>query len=250
MARQGRNPVTAPRGPSANIVLTIAIVALAVAVIGGILVIDRTSSAADDQGSIPEQLLATPGRNTVSEADRGDGEDEVTIVEFLDYQCPACAAYYGNVTKALEADYAGQVTFVTRNFPLEAHPLARQAAHAAEAAAKQGRYREMYHQLYDNYRQWALTPDDGQLSADEERASTLFDSYATAIGLDLDLFHRDASSAAVRERIDADLAAGTKVGVNSTPTIFVNGERFQPGGDRFTDVDRELRAMVDEALGR
>jgi protein-disulfide isomerase len=248
MARKSR--IAPPRRPSANLIATLAILVLAVVVIGGVLLFNRSDDAGDNGGgapaTIPAELRAKPDSNTLTEA--ADGK--VTVVEFLDYQCPACAAYYANVTKQLEADYAGKITFVTRNFPLSMHPLARQAAQAAEAAALQGKYREMYHQLYDNYEQWAVAPGGKEVSDDAARATEFFDTFATAIGLDLDRFHTDMASAAVKARIDADVAAGEKLGVSSTPTIFVNGAEFEPQGDTFGDVDKQLRAKIDEALGR
>jgi protein-disulfide isomerase len=250
MARKTRSRIAAPRRPSANVIATVGVVVLAVVVIGAVLLFNRSddgeaSGGGGGTGAIPGELRAGPDSNTLSKAE----DDKVTIVEFLDYQCPACAAYYENVTKKLETDYAGKVTFVTRNFPLSMHPLAQQSARAAEAAAAQGKYAEMYHQLYDNYRQWALTPDGQEASSDAQRATTMFDTYATAIGLDLNRFHTDMASPAVQERIDADVAAGEKVGVDSTPTIFVNGTKFSPSGDSFADVDRQLRDVVDKALG-
>lgn len=248
MTRKSRSRIAPPRGPSANVIATVVVVVLAVAVVGGILLFDRSDDSGGEgtgSGSVPAELRAGPDSNTVIETEGA----KVTVVEFLDYQCPACAAYYGNVTRKLETDYAGRITFVTRNFPLAMHPLARQAAEAAEAAAAQGKYREMYHQLYDNFEQWAATPDGQRVSDDARRAATLFDSYATAIGIDLDRFHTDIASAAVKERIDADVAAGERVGVSSTPTIFVNGTKFEPQGESFADVDHELRDLIDEALG-
>lgn len=249
MARKSR--IAPPRRPSANLIATLAILVLAVVVIGGVLLLNRSDDTGDNgntgtPATIPAELKAGPDSNTLTEA--ADGK--VTVVEFLDFQCPACAAYYANVTKQLEADYAGKITFVTRNFPLSMHPLARQAAQAAEAAAMQGKYREMYHQLYDNYEKWAVAPGGQEVSDDAARATEFFDTFATAIGLDLDRFHTDMASAAVKERIDADVAAGEKLGVSSTPTIFVNGARFEPQGDTFGDVDEQLRAKIDEAPGR
>lgn len=250
MARKSR--IAPPRRPSANLIATLAIVVLAVVVIGGVLLFNRSDDTGDNGNSggapatIPAELRAGPDSNTLTKA--ADGK--VTVVEFLDYQCPACAAYYANVTKKLEADYADKITFVTRDFPLSIHPLARQAAQAAEAAAVQGKYREMYHQLYDNYEQWAVAPGGQEVSDDAARATEFFDTYATAIGLDLDRFHTDMASAAVKQRIDADVAAGEKLGVTSTPTIFVNGAKFEPQGDTFGDVDSQLRDKIDEALGR
>ncbi len=245
MSRQRRNGTSVRRGLSPNVIITITIVVVAVVVIGGALLLSRSGDAAPGSADIAAELRNGPDRNTVLEA----GDQRVTIVEFLDYQCPACAAYYANITKRLETDYAGRITFVTRNFPLDVHPLAVTAARVAEAAAKQGRYREMYHALYDHYRDWAVDPDGRQVSDDQARAATAFDQYATTIGLDIDRFHDDMSAADVQHRIDEDLAAGQKSGVRSTPTIFVNGERFEPSGDQFADVDRQLRDLVTDGLG-
>ena len=249
MARKTRSRIAPPRGPSVNLIATIGIVVLAVVVIGAVLLFNRSGDTADDTGggpaTIPSELRASPDSNKLSESEG----DKVTVVEFLDYQCPACAAYYENVIKKLETDYDGRITFVTRNFPLSMHPLAQQAARAAEAAAAQGKYTEMYHQLYDNYKQWAVAPDGQEVSNDEQRATTLFDTYATAIGLDLNRFHTDMASPEIQQRIDTDMAAGEKVGVSSTPTIYVNGTKFDPQGDSFADVDGQLRDMIDKALG-
>lgn len=250
MSRKPRSRIAPPRRPSVNVIATAAVVVLAVVVVGAVLLLNRSddnggSGTDTSTGNIPSELRPGPDSNTLTKADDG----KVTIVEFLDYQCPACAAYYSNVTKKLETDYEGRITFVTRNFPLSMHPLAQQSARAAEAAAAQGKYAEMYHQLYDNYDQWAVAPGGQEVSSDEQKAATLFDSYATAIGLDLDRFHTDMASPAVQQRIDADMAAGEKLGVSSTPTIFVNGQKFEPQGDTFGDVDRQLRDLVDKALG-
>lgn len=250
MARKTRSSVTARRGLSANVIITISIVVVAAVVIGGVLLFNRSdedNSGGGGGGPIPTELRVQSDSNVLTEAD-GAAEGKVTIVEFLDYQCPACAAYYTNVTKQLEADYAGRITFVTRNFPLDSHPLAQQAARAAEAAALQGHYKEMYHQLYDNYEQWAVSEDGQQVSDDAQRATTLFEGYATTIGLDLAQYKAALTDPSVQERIDADAAAGRDVGVDSTPTFFVNGEKFEPTGDQFSDVANQLRDQIDEAL--
>lgn len=251
MARKSRSSVTSPRGLSANVIITIAIVVVAAVVIGGVLLFYRSeednSGGGGGGGAIPTELRVQADSNLLTEAE-GAADGKVTIVEFLDYQCPACAAYYANVTKDLEADYAGRITFVTRNFPLDSHPLAQQAARAAEAAALQGRYKEMYHQLYDNYEQWAVSEDGQQVSDDAQRATTLFEGYATTIGLDIAQYQAALTAPSVQERIDADAAAGTEVGVDSTPTFFVNGEKFEPEGDQFSDVANQLRDQIDAAL--
>ncbi|MCE6995273.1 DsbA family protein [Saccharothrix sp. S26] len=236
--QKNRNILAARRGPSLNVILTGAVVLVAVLVIGGVLVFNRS----DEDGTASNAALFPAGAHTLSKVEG----DKVTLVEFLDFQCPACSSYYTNITKKLEQDYRGRITFVARNFPLEMHPLAVPAARAAEAAGKQGKYAEMYHALYDNFDQWAV---EGQsTSSDVRRATAEFEEYATAAGLDLERFRTDMASQEVQSIIDRDVTDGTEAGVNSTPTFFLDGERFQPTGRTVADIDRELRARIDAAL--
>lgn len=233
-------------------IVAIAIVLVAAVALAGVLLFDRgetENNAENDRrggGHANAETLRRPGSNTVLEA----SDNKVTVVEFLDYQCPACAGYYLNITKKLEEDYAGRITFVTRNFPLDMHPLAVPAAKAAEAAAEQGKYREYYHALYDSYQSWAANEDGTRVGDDRKKAREHFDEIATEIGLDLDRFHRDMESKEVRQRIERDQADGRKLGVSGTPTIFVNGEQFTPEGETFPEVDEQLRSMIDEELDR
>ncbi|MCA1670750.1 MAG: DsbA family protein [Actinobacteria bacterium] len=238
-------------GPSTNIILTVIVVLVAMTVIGGVLLFsgsnnDRGDNQGADAAAVPAEQLRAPDSHTLTEAPDG----KATVVEFLDYQCPACAAYYENVTKQVEQDYDGRITFVTRNFPLEMHPLAMPAAQAAEAAALQGSYQQMYHALYDNWTSWALTSDGQSMSNDEQRARTQFDQFAQQIGLDLDQFHRDMASQQVTDRINQDKTAGEQAGVQGTPTIFVNGTKFEPTGETFPEVADQLRGQLDQELNR
>lgn len=234
---------------STNVVLTLLVAVFAVVVVGAVLLFNRGGTAAAGRfgpagGTVAAEVLRQPDSHTVARA--ADGK--VTVVEFLDYQCPACAGYYRNITNTLERDYAGRITFVTRNFPLEMHPLAVPAARAAEAAAAQGRYREMYHALYDSYPSWALAPDGNQVSADAAHAQTRFDELARQLGLDLDRFHLDSNSDATGQRIERDRADGTTAGVSGTPTIFVNGAEFNADGDSWAGIDQQLRTRIDRGL--
>lgn len=249
---RSKNPVKARQGLSLNVVMTIAVVVVAVLVVGGIMLFGGSDDTAGGDagdgggggGGVPAAVLAPEGSHELTSA--ADGK--VTIVEFLDYQCPACAGYFANVTSKLEKDYAGRVTFVVRNYPLDSHPLAVPAARAAEAAAEQGKFSEMYHLLYENYQEWAVAPDGQQLSDDTARAGQLFLGYAERLGLDTAKFTADLDSPAVQARIDKDSADGRTAGVSGTPTIFVNGWKFEATGETFADVDRQLRELVDREL--
>ena len=238
-ASKSRNSVTARRGLSLNVVLTAVVVVVAAVVIGLVLVAGRS-----DGGGSTNETLRPSGSHTLSQV----AGDKVTLVEFLDFQCPACASFYTGITKKLEEDYEGRFTFVPRNFPLSSHALAVPAARAAEAGGKQGKYAEMYHALYDNYESWALEADGQSTSDDLARATAKFEEFATAAGLDLARFRADVASPEVQAIIDQGMADGRKLNVTSTPTFFVNGEKFTPQGDTVADIDRELRARIDAEL--
>lgn len=228
--------------PSANVLLTIGVVVVAIVVLGGVLLTGKDDPLASS--TVPSDVLVNENSHRLTDA----GDDAVTVVEFLDFQCPACAGYYANVTKEVERDYGDRITFVVRNFPLDSHPLAMLAAKAAEAADRQGEYEAMYHSLYDNYERWALT--DGDISDDTARARAAFDTFAKEIGLDLKRFHADMASDAVADRIAADRADGERAEVTGTPALFINGHLFSPSGDTFGEVERQFRNQLDAELAK
>lgn len=149
----------------------------------------------------------------VSGQDHGTGPTDalVTLVEYGDYECPACGDAYG-IIQEVQRRLSGRVLVVFRNFPLsDAHPHARLAAQAAEASARQARFWEMHDLLYEN--QQALEPTD-------------LLGYAGTLGLELELFEQDLVGPEVAERLRADFLSGVRSGVNGTPTFFINGHRY------------------------
>lgn len=145
----------------------------------------------------------------------GGNNPKVTLVEFADFQCPACGAYYPLVER-LHTDFPNDLQIVYKYFPLRTiHFQAQDAAQAAEAASNQGKFWEMYNQLYSTQNDWANTT-----------GLTPFDTYATKIGLDMTKFHADISSQAVKDRIEKDVDYGNSIGINGTPTFYVNGKKI------------------------
>ncbi len=222
---KSKNPVTQRSGASTNIILTVIVLVVAAAVIGGVLYFGGSNKPqANPDDPKTAELISPPGSNKVSESP----DDKVTLTEFIDYQCPACNKQYQQLTKGLEEKYQGKIDFVIRNFPVPSqHPLAEPAAKATEAAAAQGKFAEMYHALNDNYKQWA---GDGatMVFQDKQKARQQFDGYAQQIGLDLNRFHQDFNSPQVQQKIQKDMADGEQAGVTGTPTMFLNGKKFQP----------------------
>jgi protein-disulfide isomerase len=142
---------------------------------------------------------------------RGLADAAVTVLEYGDYECPYCRGAARDVHTLLD-HYPDRVRFVFRNFPIpQIHPHAVQAAEAAEAAASQGMFWEMYGLLL-------------QTSSHLDTDSLV--SYAGLLGLDVARFRSDLASHAYAARIEGDMQEGIRNGVNATPKFYVNGERI------------------------
>ncbi|GEM_PF-110606 len=156
--------------------------------------------------------------NTVSDADwvHGNPVSSVTLVEYADFQCPACAQYHPMV-KALEQEFGGDVQFIFRHFPLtRIHPNAVDAGKAAEAAGQQGKFWEMRDILFERQTEWSPKP----------RPQATFIGYAQELGLDVGRFEDDMDRDDIEDKIDAHAQSGFASGVNATPTFFLNGEKM------------------------
>ena len=157
--------------------------------------------------------MSTFLKNTVATRDHilGNKTALLELVEYGDYQCSSCGESYLAVKEVLR-ELGKNIVFIFRTFPLtEIHPNAFDAALAAEAAALQNKFWEMYNLLFQN--QAYLGDED------------LF-SYARTIGLDMDRFGQDIQSQELTSKIEADMAGGIQNGVNGTPSFFINGEKF------------------------
>ena len=164
--------------------------------------------------------------NTAGEPARGDVNAPVTVVEFTDFQCPACAAMQPVLEQVLPT-YGNKVRLVVRNYPLAKHLNARKAAEAANAANSQGKFFEYTALLFK--RQNAL--DVPSLK-----------KYASEVGLDRTRFDAELDKGIHAADVRHDLSEGEINGVDSTPTIFINGLKL------FDLTPEGLRAAIDKAL--
>lgn len=145
---------------------------------------------------------------------KGNAEAEVTLVEYSDFQCPACKAAYPAI-KALSEQYGDRVAIGYRHFPLRAiHPNAQLAAQAAVAASNQGKFWEMHDELFNTQSSWANV----------KNPTNLFENMAEKIGLDSEQFKKDLTAKATEEKVNVDYASGSASGVGGTPTFFLNGK--------------------------
>ncbi len=159
---------------------------------------------------------------------------KVNLVEFGDFQCPACAAAFPIVEKLLDLYKDNpQVNFVFRNFPLSQHQYALLTAEAAEAAGAQGKYWEMYKLIYEGQDTWANSKD----------SLSILVGYATQLNLDVNRFKIEVQANTYSSVITQDQQAGLALGVNSTPTFFLNGIRIK-GVQNLND----FKSRIDTAL--
>jgi protein-disulfide isomerase len=163
---------------------------------------------------------------------KGAQNTKVTIVEFSDFQCPACKAYFPIVEEVLKA-YPNDVRLVYKHFPLRTiHFRAEDAAFASEAASNQGKFWEMYSKLFDNQDTWV-----------KESGTASFEKYAGELGLDVAKFKADFDSSAVKEKVRAAEKFGVDLGINSTPSFYVNEKKIENP----QSLD-EFKAVIDQAI--
>ncbi len=174
----------------------------------------------------------------VKESDHkvGAGNKKVTVIEYGDFECPACGGFYPIMEQARE-EYKDDITFVFRHFPLiSSHKNAQAAARAAEAAASQGKFFEMYNQLYSTQQDWSSISN----------VQTTFDGFAQQLGLDMAKYKLDFASEEINNRIAADFESGKKIGVSGTPAIYINGKAISNPGS-YTVFKQALDAAIAEA---
>lgn len=206
------------------------IVVLAIALYAGI-----SSQGVQSAGSTFN--ATTAAAITSDDHTKGPANATVTLIEYGDFQCPACGAYEPLVEQ-LEATYNGRVEFVFRNFPLtQIHQDAMISAEAAEAANLQGKYWEMHDLLYKNQSTWSA------VSADQV-VSKYFNGYAQTLGLNVAKFDSDIASSAIQARVQRDIDSGNAAQIDHTPTFFLNLTQIQNP----TSI-QQFESVLDTALG-
>ncbi|MCL4363862.1 DsbA family protein [Patescibacteria group bacterium] len=190
--------------------------------------IDKTSTLSQDQ----QKLLEVVDDDYL----KGNKEAKVTIVEYLDFECEACGAYYPLV-KSLMSEFGQDIRFVTRYFPLPGHKNSMPAALAVEAAAKQGKYWEMHDLLFTEQRSWGE-----KKSADPK----IFEEYAKKLGLNMAQYDKDVNSKEAKARVERDKNAGNQLGIFLEPTFFVNGSKI-PNPKGLEDFKTFIKAELQKS---
>ena len=219
-------------------------------IVGFIVLVTAAVIIAGARGSSPSLVLPAEHSSrrplcAINSADwtEGNPNAKVSLIEYGDFECPACGAYFPVVMQQLYAQNSSTVLFVFRNFPLYTiHPFAQIGAQAAEAAGLEGgatKYWAMHDLLYTDQTQWStdtsLTPADV--------VSKYFDGYATSIGLDVDKFNADVGSTAVLNKIQNDVNSGNAAQIDHTPTFFVNLQQI-PNPTSLSDFENSINAAL------
>ena len=195
-----------------------------VAVFLGLIVFIKKDASAPSDGQ------AVAASNHV----QGAGTSGVTLVEYGDFQCAACGAYYP-LLKEVKAKYGDQITFQLRHFPIVSiHPNTMSAHRAAEAAGMQDKFWEMHDLLYERQSAWS----------DSNNPSAIFKGYAEEIGLDVDRYNTDLVKAEIGSIIQEDLKAGKALDVTATPGFVLDGKLIETNPRSVEDFSK----LIDEAI--
>lgn len=183
--------------------------------------------------AIPEEKAVSANLDSESLHVRGNPNAPVTLEEFGDYQCPPCSSFAVFADELLK-EYDSRVRLIFRNFPLSVHEHAQEASLAAEAAGLQGHFWEMHDMLYREQAAWSKAPN----------VRELFESYAGTIGLNVDQFKKDMDGEQAKARVDADKERAESLGVNLTPTLYINGQPVDPKDKNPEGVHAAINAAL------
>lgn len=160
---------------------------------------------------------------------------KVTLVEFGDYECPACEQYHPIIKKLL-TDFAGKITFVFRNYPLSQHKNAQISAQAAEAAGLQNKYWQMHDKIFESSSEWVSSSDP----------KSIFIGYAEKLNLEVNQFKTDLDSSKVKEGIQRDMTDGNLTKLTATPTYYLNGVKLETLPSNYDS----LKSLIEAELAK
>jgi protein-disulfide isomerase len=165
---------------------------------------------------------------------KGAPNATVTLEEFADFECPSCGMFEPTM-REIKTVYGNRVRVIFRQYPLQMHQHAYDAARAAEAAGLQGKFWEMHDMLYDKQKSWSKEMPDARKE---------FEGYAKALNLNVDKFNNDLTGETANNRVAADKKRGDFIGIRATPSLFLNG--------RLLTVEEmqiaKLRELIEIAL--
>ena len=184
---------------------------VAIAIVGGIVWLSVTGSQKKEE--VTNTLTTVVNDDYV----KGSKNASVTLIEYIDFECEACGAYFPLV-KQLEKEFPNDLKIVLRYYPLPGHKNGLPAALAVEAASQQGKFFEMHDLLFTEQKKWGEKPAP---------TPEVFEGYAEELGLDMFKFKQDVAAQSVKDRVQRDVDSGTKLGNTGTPSFYLNGQKIQ-----------------------
>ncbi len=167
---------------------------------------------------------------------KGNPDAAVTLVEYSDFECPACASFQPVLTDIL-ATHGDALRFEYKHFPLvQIHTKAEAAARAAEAAGQQGKFFEYHDVLFARQTEWAKSTNP----------YSHFVRYAEELGLDVALFKRHSKSSILADRVRAEFADAREKGLTGTPSFYLNGQRMTL--ETYEDFKKQIEAAVSPTV--
>ena len=217
--------------------LIIGILATVILIVGGVFLMTRGGNSSSGSG-ISSEILVPSGSYVLGGIENGEylasnPSSKVTLVEFGDYECPACVVYHPFVKQVL-TEFPGKVNYVFRNYPLSYHQKALVASYVVEAAGLQNKFWQMHDKVYESSEEWVN-------SANTEE--TLLE-YAKELGLDSEKLKSDMESDSIKNKIKSDMNDGDLVKLDSTPTFYVNGVKMESLKGNYSD----FKSIIQKAL--
>lgn len=218
--------------------LIIGLVAL-IAIISGVVLYQNskansapaTVKSSNSAAPVDKVKTAPPGASPAWS--KGAPNAVVTLEEFADFECPSCSLFQP-ILREVKTVYGDRVRFIFRQYPLQMHKYAGDAARAAEASGAQGKFWEMHDLIYEKQKEWSKAASP----------TAEFENYAKTLGLNLEKFKTDMTAPAAIERVAADKKRGDFIGIRATPSVFLNGRLLTQ--DEMQVI--KLRGLIESAL--
>ena len=195
------------------------------------------------KGLDTNKYIAADSRNgNMGDNYEGNKDAKVIISEYADYQCPFCSTAFPYLSDVVK-EYDGQVGLVFRSYILSYHQNGTAAASAANAAALQGYWEPYAKKLFKEQSSW-----ESLSASDRDNHFREYFVEVTEGKGDTEKFLKDMNSDAVKQKIKADMAISKRLGVNETPTIYINGKTFELPSAKEKEFKEKLREVINQAL--
>jgi len=172
---------------------------------------------------------------------KGSPDAPITIIDFSDFQCPACK-HANVVVEEILNNYGDKVYFIFRPFPLQSHNHGFSSAVASECARQQGRFWDYHDHLFENQYEWG----SNNVTIDIKSSRNLFSDYAKTLGLDTAKFNQCLTSRDAEAMIKASRQQGMNLRVQSTPTFFINNKRVVGGKSLQATYENIFREILNK----